>query len=200
MERGFLLELMVYIRPNRDLHTLGGVQGLEFFPATRTSLIRTAVRDSAFETALSAISLADPHPELFEFFLRFLRYLETAHESSCYPYALWRFFFRFAGLLGFAADPEYCARCREALDEGAFLEIGTGSFLCPRCGQGCTPRALVPPGALSVLNGARPSAARSVAAEHHHRITRLLADYCRYHFEAREEYRSLRFLEQMTGT
>ena len=38
IERGFLVELIVYIRPHRELHTLSSIHVLEFFSAVRIYL------------------------------------------------------------------------------------------------------------------------------------------------------------------
>jgi DNA repair protein RecO len=64
-ERGFLIETLVYIKPHRELHTLGEVQMVGYYPAIRSDLVKCAIRDAAFETILTNVSVGFPAPELF---------------------------------------------------------------------------------------------------------------------------------------
>lgn len=201
LERGFLVETFLYMRPNRDLHTLGGTALLEAFPKIRASLLKTTVRDMAFEVALSGIQTSDPHPELFGFFARFLNYLDSCSESCAHPFALWRFLHRFPALLGFGLDPGRCMACGAELTGGGELDVASGGLRCEECAVKWETSRYVPCAAQEVLAGRRRDIReirRVMGDDNVRRITRLLADFCRYHFESRGEYRSLQFLEGLT--
>jgi DNA repair protein RecO len=198
VERGMLVETVLYVRPGRDLHTLGATAVVEAFGAIRGSLLKTAVRDVAFEVALSGISQADPHPELFGFFAKFLHFLESCPETHAYPFALWRFLYRFAALLGFGLPIDRCMSCGGELSRGGELDIASGGLQCDRCALRTRSTRFLPPAALAVLRGSLRDATElddTLDPHERRRVTRLLADFCRYHFEVREEYRSLAFLE-----
>ena len=46
LERGFLIETVVYIKPHRDLCILGDIHIVDFYPLTRVGLIENALRDA----------------------------------------------------------------------------------------------------------------------------------------------------------
>ncbi|MBD3316212.1 MAG: DNA repair protein RecO [Chitinivibrionales bacterium] len=200
LERGLLVETFVYFRPNRELHTLGNISVLEAFPETRASLLRTAVRDIAFEVALSGIKVSDPHPELFGFFAKFLHYLESCTESQAYPFALWRFLHRFPALLGFALGLERCIVCGDILPSGGELDIAAGGLQCASCGVKDKTNRFVSSVVIDTLTGRKREITEiqeQNIGRDLRRITRLLTHFCRYHFEIRNDYRSLAFLEEI---
>ena len=201
LERGFLIENMLYVRPNRDLHIMGNVQVLDFFPEIRSSLSKGAVRDTAFETVLSAITVTDPHPELFDFFSSFLETLGTSPEKECVPFALWRFFITFADIMGFKLNTERCARCgRPADDQVSFLNFSKGGIECGGCVKTLSQSARIRPEVLKFLSSPDVEAGLLKSALSRMEInqtTRALSDYCRYHFDVRGEFKSLDFLEGM---
>ncbi len=202
IERGFLTELLLYARPHRDLHTLGSIQVLEFYPITRTSLLRTAVRDVAFELILAAITLADPHPELFDFFTRFLGSVEGEAESTVYPFVLWCFYLRFAAILGFALGLDTCIRCGRRIGaQETYMNLAKGGVECRECSRARPQSNAVRPDVLGYLRGNAPQGQvrRAATKGELGRITRLLADHCRYHFDVRNESKALGFLEELVG-
>ena len=72
LDRGFLLESLLYYKPNRELHTLGSPHVTNFFPAIRSDITKSALRDVALELYLKSITQSEPHPELFELLVSFL--------------------------------------------------------------------------------------------------------------------------------
>lgn len=76
VERGFLIETLLYSRPHRELHTLGDIHIVNYYPAIREDLIKSALRDAVFETLLINVSAGFPVPELFSLVTRFLVCLE----------------------------------------------------------------------------------------------------------------------------
>lgn len=201
LERGFLIELIVYIKPHRELHTVGSLHVLEFFPSVRTSLIKSALRDAAFETVLAAITVSDFHPELHEFFHKFMQYLQRASEKECHPFALWLFYHRFSQHMGFGLDLKRCISCRSELKNDAYMTMSKGGLECGSCKKTTHENLLIPKMVLSFLKHGSPKPEKlrkDLTPQETKKITWLLADYCRYHFDTRKEYKALQFLDEMT--
>lgn len=201
LERGLLIELIAYIKPHRELHTLGSVHVLEFFPSIRSNLIKGALRDAAFETILAAITVSDFHPELFEFFLKFIQFLQHAPEKDCHPFALWLFYHRFSQYMGFGLNLNRCISCGSGFKQYAFIIMNRGGLECDSCIRNKQENFLIPEAVLSFLKHGLPKAGelRQLLTPHvTKKITHLLADYCRYHFDIKKEYKALAFLDEMT--
>lgn len=199
LERGFCIEAQLYIKPSRELHTIGAIAVTDFFPATRASLFAVAQRDPAFEIILSAITQSDPHPELFVFFMAFLAALERAPTNATFPLLLWRFVYRFSGLMGFGFDPTICSSCNKPLDGDAIFMTSAGQLQCLNCAS-ADRGALLPGSALRAMaegTTAAYSVAASLPGVEKKRITRLLVSFCQYHFDVRTEYKSVGFLESL---
>jgi DNA repair protein RecO len=104
LDRGFLIESLVYYKPNRELHTLGSPSVINFFPAIRSDITKSSLRDIALELYLKTIPQSDPHPELFELIVDFFIDIEGMYNSELlFPY-LWRFICRYCLLMGFGID------------------------------------------------------------------------------------------------
>jgi len=76
LDRGLLLEALLYHRPNRELHTLGGLHVTNFFHGIRADITKSALRDIAIELYLKTITEPSPHPELFELLVDFFAGLD----------------------------------------------------------------------------------------------------------------------------
>lgn len=200
LERGFRIECMVYVRPNRDLHTLGSIQIHEYYRATRSSLDRSAVRDAAFELALAAITVAEPHPELFGMLVHFLDSIEHLPEEAVNPFALWRFYGEFCSVMGFGIELDRCAKCANAVESGRlYLNMAQGGVECANCSRVRHESGTIGPMVRKLLKGevSERDLADMQSSANLDRVTRLLADYCRYHFDIRGEFRTVAFLEQI---
>ncbi len=201
LERGFLIELILYIKPHRDLNIVGTFNVLDFFQSIRSNLVKAAIRDAAFETILAAITVSDFHPELFEFFLKFLSYIQSAPEKDCNPFALWLFYYRFSQYMGFGFNLEKCIICQKKISSNAFLNMGRGGLICNSCSEDYKDDYLITESALYFL---RHGYSRIDKLKLHldptqiKRITGLLANYCRYHFDTHKEYKALSFLDEIT--
>jgi len=62
LERGLLVELVLYMKPNRDLHTIGQISVAKYYPSIRFDLGKLALRDAAFELILKSVPAPRPIP------------------------------------------------------------------------------------------------------------------------------------------
>ncbi|MDR2592349.1 MAG: DNA repair protein RecO [Chitinispirillales bacterium] len=119
LDRGLLLEALLYHRPNRELHTLGGLHVAKFFHGIRADITKSALRDVALELYLKSITEPSPHPELFELLFDFLDGLDgvdsvntnNADNNATYNMSaayllLWRFIAEYCEHTGFGIDTE----------------------------------------------------------------------------------------------
>jgi DNA repair protein RecO len=202
LERGFLVELFAYLKPHRDLHLLTGITVLDFFPSIRLDLQKSAMRDAAFETVLKGVTDSLAHPELCAFFLDFLSSLDRAPARGCFPFALWDFLLRFSALMGYGVNTECCVRCKRRLvpEENGFLVAEAGGVACGSCG-GPRDRDTMVPGLVWCRAAGEKTGGKSipVGGTEARRITRVLTDYCRYHFQARAVLKSIAFMDDLLG-
>ena len=201
LERGFVVELVVYIKPNRDLYTTANVQVVEFFSSIRQDLIKSALRDAAFEMILSAITVTDFHPDMYDFFIKFLNHINLSSSKETHPFALWLFYHRFAQYMGFGIDLDFCMSCGAKLGDNAFLSITKGGLECEMCRKNKDSRFLISYQIRSFLNSGNPKPEilrTTLSPVISKRTTLLLSDFCRYHFETNREFKSLAFLNEMT--
>jgi len=199
VERGTLVEVMAYVRPHRSMHTLGAIDVLEFYPGVRTDLLRSSLRDAAFETMLRGLHPQEPNPELFALIGSFLGELEANPDERGAIQWLWRFYGGLARTLGFGIDLGRCALCGSAIGAtcaGVALLVEHGGVACDRCvGPGRTD-AFIPRGVVAMLCGEVENIGSGVtlALERRRAITRALARYCCHHADVRDENRALDFL------
>ena len=167
LDRGFLLESLVYYRPNRELHTLGSPHVTNFFPAIRSDITKSALRDVALELYLKSITQSEPHPELFELLVSFLAGMEESSEREALFPRLWQFIHHYCLLAGFGIDTDGGnGGGGEGIDEAvvkAIMDIENGRARRYRGGEAL-------------------------------RVTELLLLYCRRHFDIRASFNSLEFL------
>jgi len=170
LDRGFLLESQLYYKPNRELHTLGSLHVVDFFPAIRSNITRSAIRDIALELYLKSITQSEPHPELFELIVSFFADMEESPPSTSQYPPLWRFIHRYCGFMGFGIDTEN-GRV-DGIDTAVIKFID-----CAGCADGGAP-----------LNRSKGESLR---------VTELLLQYCRRHLDIRTHFNSLEFLRSL---
>jgi DNA repair protein RecO len=201
LERGFLIECLLYIQPHRTLHTLGAIQVLDFHQSVRSSLLKSAVRDTAYELTLAAIKDTEQHAGLYDLLAGFTDACDTFPEMQCYPELLWLFLLDFAELAGFLVDVNRCISCGRPLApvEDGFLSIRRGGIECPGCCHEKKPMEKLT-GAMRQRLAKGPAVAdQSLTTTESFAITRLLADWCRYHCDARSQLQALDFLFGLTA-
>jgi len=204
LERGFLVEAVLYSRPHRELHTLGAITVLDYYSSTRTDLFKSTVRDIIFEVLLKTMSCDSPHPEVFSFCADLFGRMQAAVAGSCFPAMVWEFFYHFSRLMGVAPALDTCSSCGKVLSgtDGAFLLMESGGMICDGCARaagGAHSGLFLPSMVLSSLRStpAANDAVRDISVSEARRITHLLARYCRYHFHCTSDFKSLAFLDSI---
>jgi DNA repair protein RecO (recombination protein O) len=200
LERGQLAEFVLYVKPHRDLHTMGQISVINYFPSVRADLGKLALRDATLELILKSVTAPETHTELFDFAAAFLERLEAAPADPLPIHELWRFFYGWALHLGFMLDIRTCLRCgsdRPVHDGGLFM-AERGGLICPACAGNIVASPSFIPGSITALlvdEGASADPAVQLSPAHRMRITRMLADYCRLHLDLRSGLTALDFLE-----
>ncbi len=201
LERGFLIDLILYIKQGRDLHTLADINICDYYPGIRGDLYNTAIRDAAFELLLKSVMASESHPELFSLLQQFLLSLQTTDITENRFALLWNFYMKTAELLGFALRFDCCRCCgrKILISEGVFLIVESGGLYCTRCGEvnRSLPDAYIQSTVLQKLNGS--SSPLKLPSDELMRLTRLAASYCRFHLDIRPEFKSLKFIEQIVA-
>jgi DNA repair protein RecO len=205
LERGFLVEALLYSRPHRELHTLGALALLEYYPSIRTDLLKNVVRDIAFEALLKTMSCDASHPEVFSYMIDMCDRMEAASPQGCFPVMAWQFFFQFSRLMGVAPDLDTCYSCGRPVEgaDGAFLLLERGVATCSGCATAAgesNSGSFLPTSVLRSLkkNGnAAGDEACCLPSSDVRRITLLFARYCQYHFHHVSDFKSLAFLDSI---
>jgi DNA repair protein RecO (recombination protein O) len=204
LERGMLIEHIVYVKKTRDIQTLADIQISSFFPEIRGDIEKTAVRDTAFELLLVSLKAGDRNPELFSFVTEFLSCLSTQKiPPEALLCLLWCFHFRFASIMGFETDFSTCTHCRKTLvptQSGGYLNHDQGGIICNSCGKSHLGDDLfIPSELISFQSFANNPQTFSSSLPVHQwlRLIRLASTYCRIHFDLKYPFRSLEFLEQV---
>ncbi len=201
LERGFLIETLIYSKPHRELHTLGDIHIVTYYPAIRKDLIKSALRDAVFETFLTNVSAGFPVPELFSLATRFLVCLEQQKGNT--PALLWSFYYEFSAFLGYRLNCDACVSCGRnfSVSQAAYLVYEKGGFACDRCVGQKDMRHRVPPPLLKALalsdDCTLAEGIETLPAAERRCITRLFASYCHYHSETASDYKALEFLDSL---
>jgi DNA repair protein RecO (recombination protein O) len=207
LERGMLIEHVVYVKKTREIQTLADIQIDTFFPEIRSDIEKTAIRDTAFELLIASLKAGDRSPELFSFVLDFLSILSNSdtHNPSLL-FLLWNFHFRFASIMGFESNFSTCIHCNNSITPlwaGAYLIHEQGGVICDTCGKAHLSADLyIPAGLLSITAHLNDNTHDSltISPQQWLRLIRLASAYCRIHFDLKYSFRSLDFLEQVFST
>lgn len=197
LDRGILVDILLYIKPNRDLHTLGKLQVVDFFSETRANLTRSAVRDTALELYLKSITQSGPNREIYKLLISFLKELGYARRDLVFP-LLWHFLHEYSSLAGFRIQTGRCAGCGSDTEKtGGTLQIAKGALVCRKCAPASNPEAFLSAEAIPFLDRIETDRRGFVDMKECLRITGLLLSYCRYHLDIRKPFNSLDFMESM---
>jgi DNA repair protein RecO (recombination protein O) len=212
IERGYLIEHVIYLKPHGDLHTITDCGIVEFYPQLRGDLEKTAIRDLLFDIVLSSVPAGDTHPEVYELLVGFLEEISTGEREfgdGCAYLSM--LLFDFAARLGFSLDFGWCSSCGCSVAElpQVWLSVERGLLRCDRCssGSGVGRDRLFPTGMLQWY--ARHAAAGHFVAgdgefsriplREAFTALRLAYDYCRYHMDIRKNLASFSFLEHLAA-
>ncbi|KMQ51092.1 DNA recombination and repair protein RecO [Chitinispirillum alkaliphilum] len=197
IDRGFLLQTLLYIKSNRDLHTCGAIHVADYYPGVRADITKAAIRDAAFELILKTVTQTASHPELYTLVQEFITMLDTAQKRFCFP-LLWHLISQFCSAMGFEISSDQCCFCKKPLQgENGYLLIPRGMMACPGCSAKTDPTLMVPYDALTFFNQIDTSLEWTTSKAEYLRITRAMYSYCRYHFAIKSAFNSLEFMETM---
>lgn len=204
LERGMLIEHVVYVKKTRDIQTLADIQIGNFFPEIRGDIEKTAVRDTAFELLLSSLKAGDRNPELFSLVQDFLTALsQLSSRKHQLLLLLWEFHFRFASVMGFECNFSTCVRCNCTILPAhslTYLIHEQGGVTCTHCGELHVDSNLHIPSQVLFANIHTDTGNpinNAISSREWLRLIRLASAYCRIHLELKYPFRSIDFLEQV---
>jgi DNA repair protein RecO (recombination protein O) len=204
LERGMLIEHVVYVKKTREIQTLADIQIANFYPEIRGDIERTAVRDTAFELLISSLKAGDRNPELFslvEEFLTSISHINNKKQNLLL--LLWAFHFRFASVMGFECNFSTCLHCNNNIfptHGTTYLIHEQGGVTCNHCGELLLDSNLHIPSEILFLNTHPDSDSTtniSLSSREWLRLIRLASSYCRIHLELKYPFRSIDFMEQV---
>jgi DNA repair protein RecO (recombination protein O) len=200
LERGQIVDTIIYTKQSRTLQTLTDFQVVDFFPIIRSDLEKTALRDIAIELIIKSIHDTAAHVEFYERACLYFSELEKSKGRSTNFILLWRYILDVANLLGFGVNLENCASCGKSTHLqtfGGYLVIARGSIVCSSCsGSSVSRECFIPHAALTgiknfeVLSGA--TAPMDLV-----RLTKLFISFCSLHAEITHEFKSVKFIEEI---
>ncbi len=204
LERGMLIEHVVYVKKTREIQTLANIQIGNFFPEIRGDIERTAVRDTAFELLLSSLKAGDRNPELFSLVEEFLNAISQINNRNNHLlHLLWVFHFRFASVMGFECNFSTCIQCNCTIlptHSSTYLIHEQGGVTCAHCGELHADSNLHIPSEILFLNSdPNPGTGMNISLSLREwlRLIRLASAYCRIHLELKYPFRSIDFMEQV---
>jgi DNA repair protein RecO (recombination protein O) len=200
LERGQIVDTVIYTKHSRTLQTLTDLNVVDFFPLIRSNLEKTALRDIALELILKSIHDTDPHPEFYERARLYFSELEESKGRANYFMLLWKYILDVVNLLGFAINLDKCVSCGKdnfLQTPGAYLVITRGNIVCSSCGGTSVNRECFIPS--SVLSAVKDSEMQGsiTAPSDLIRLTKLLISFCSVHIEITNEFKSVRFVEEI---
>jgi DNA repair protein RecO (recombination protein O) len=187
----------LYIRPARELQTLGGFDLTRSRQALSADLVRFGSASLIAELMLRTAS-EEPHPELYGAVSAGLDRLAAAPTADLECTAL-AVTWNIIAILGFAPEAAACLACGRPLadEDSGHFDYTAGGVRCTACAAGLPGRP-VPPHARRAL--AAFTAGRVVPAEETRGHWRLLARYLDRHILDGRPLRSLEFLAASLDT
>ncbi|MBN1757882.1 MAG: DNA repair protein RecO [Chitinispirillaceae bacterium] len=204
VERGYIIEHIVYLKQHGDLHQITDCSIHDYFPLLRGDLEKTAIRDLLFDIVLSAVPAGDSHPDVYDFIVEFLTGLSNVGQGlRGHLTYLSKILFAFSGHLGFGLDFSQCSSCGYRTDGSGpvWLNIEQGMVRCERCssGFGASADRLVSAGAAIWFSSSGSGDAPVLSGKEAVAALRLAYDYSRYHLEIRKNLESYAFVEHLAG-
>jgi DNA repair protein RecO (recombination protein O) len=178
----------IYVKPNRDLHSLSDFGLLRERQAIGRDLRRFAGASVLCELVLR-LAPAERDTSLYEVLrLGLDALLEADHErvEGTAVAAIWRL----VDTLGFAPEVSACSRCgRDLTGEPSTFDVREGALVCPRCLPGHPALSAAEVENLRSLVGGDPTGPAPGMS-----LVSLLVDFIRHHAAEGIRLRSLEFL------
>lgn len=115
-----ILDLVVYDRPDKDLHRMKEAQSAQIYQRIPFEVSRSAIGMFIVEVTRKTIRESEPNPELFDFLSRHLNFLDQSEASTANLHLL--FLIHFSAYLGIMPSLDYdAAHPFFDLQEGIFV-------------------------------------------------------------------------------
>lgn len=200
LERGQIVDTVIYTKHSRTLQTLTDLQVVDFFPLIRSDLEKTALRDIAIELILKSIHDTASHPEFYERARLYFSELEKSKGRACNFLLVWKYILDVANLLGFGVNLEKCVSCgtNNFLNtSGGYLIIAQGSIVCSSCSGGSVSReCFISSPVLSSIKSTDTQCGLAAPTDLI-RLTKLFISFCSMHIEITHEFKSVAFVEEI---
>lgn len=126
-----LSELVISVRPGRELQNLMHAAPLDSHPGLPLDFERHATAQACTEAVLRFLRESGSAPGVFQLLRDTLAELDARGE--CAP-VLWRFLSGFAEELGWGLALRHCAQCgSDDVSGSRSISTEAGGFLCPSC-------------------------------------------------------------------
>jgi DNA repair protein RecO (recombination protein O) len=185
---------MLYVRPTRELQTLGGFELAHSRQALGRGLLRFGGASLVAELVLRTASEASEEPQhgLYDAVAGGLDRLAAATDDAV-ECAVLAAAWHVVAMLGFAPDLDGCIRCGTVIagELAASFDYAAGGLRCDACAAGL-PGRRIPPRARTALAGFSRGEAVPVAVTAGH--WRLLSRFLEHHLLDGAPLRSLHFL------
>jgi DNA repair protein RecO (recombination protein O) len=181
----------LYIRPGRDLQTLGGFDLTRSRQALGADLLRFGGASVVAELVLRTAS-EEPQPALFDAVGAGLDSLAAATAADV-EYTLLAVIWSLVSLLGFAPELEACIVCGAGIEPAAdaSFDYAAGGLRCDPCAAGLPGRRIPARARAALASYTRGEAAAGGVTEGH---WRLLSRYLEHHILEGTPLRSLHFV------
>ena len=192
-----LIEVTVYISPNRQLQILGQASVEESYPKIRLDFEKTAYTFAILELVDIFFQQTSADIIFFDFMQNLLMEMQIIENPQI---VFWYFLLKLSSYLGFRPDFETCYKCSTKItsEEVLFL-IHKGSVICNNCSSG-TPKTwrltYSARTSLRDLQKANHKSLSSLSIELAPKFPYLdfLLNYLRYHSEEKLELSALKLL------
>jgi DNA repair protein RecO (recombination protein O) len=181
----------LYIRPSRDLQTLGAFELSRSRQSLGSDLLRFGGASLLAELVLRTAS-EEPHPQLFDAAASGFQRLADA-DTRAVECTLLAVIWNAIAVLGFTPELDACIVCGSGIDPAAdaSFDYAAGGLRCDGCAAGL-PGRRIPSRARHVLAGYTRGEAIAVPVTEGH--WRLLSRYLDYHLLEGTPLRSLHFI------
>lgn len=189
-----LSEIVVSMKPGRDLQTLSQATPLDQRDGLRMDLVATAGAMVCAEVVLRLAREPGAHPGVFSALEDALSGFDRAGFR---PPLLWRFLSRFCEEMGWALATDHCAHCGRAdLAVDPVLSLPHGGFLCGSCGK-LSHEPHLPPSIASALRKSAEGAEGEWTRIEAERVEEIWFEHLFRHGQQRPRLESRQFLSEV---